>query len=116
MNRHRFPRDSRRILPISLGRAPERDITGTVIERLGSVAPAQLSVKARPVKSTIPSLRSREGTRAPARLRSGLRHRPAVARERLGARSGRRATAQWPPAQYFCDASSVTRIRLARSA
>jgi len=30
MDRHRFPRDSRRIPPISLGRARERDITGIV--------------------------------------------------------------------------------------
>jgi hypothetical protein len=60
MNRHHFPRDSRRIPPISPGRAPERDITGTVIERVGSVAPEQLSVKARPVKPTLPALRSRE--------------------------------------------------------
>jgi hypothetical protein len=61
---------------------------GLLIERVGSVAPAQLSVKARPVKSALPALRSREGTRAPARLRSGLRHRSAVARERLALAQG----------------------------
>jgi hypothetical protein len=88
MDRHRFPRESRRISPILLGRAPERDITGTVIERVGSVAPAQLSVKARPVKPTLPALRSGEGTRPPARLRSGLRHRSVVARERLALAQG----------------------------
>ena len=57
--------------------------SGLLIERVGSLAPARLSVKARAVKSTLPALRSREGTRAPAPLRSGLRHRSAVARERL---------------------------------
>ena len=33
---------------------------GLLIEREGSVAPARLSVKACPVKSTLPALRSRE--------------------------------------------------------
>ena len=70
--------------------------SGLLIERVGSVAPAQLSVKARPVKSTLPALRSREGTRAPARLRSGLRHRSAVARERL-------ALAQGVAASHGCE-------------
>ena len=70
---------------------------GLLIERVRSVAPAQLSVKARPVKSTLPALRSREGTRAPARLRSGLRHRSAVARERL-------ALAQGVAASHGCEA------------
>jgi len=61
---------------------------GLLIERVRSVAPAQLSVKARPVKSTLPALRSREGTRAPARLRSGLRHRSAVVRACLALAQG----------------------------
>ena len=59
-----------------------------LIERVGSVAPAQLSVKARPVKSTLPALHSCEGTRVPARLRLGLRHRSAVAPERLAFAQG----------------------------
>jgi hypothetical protein len=47
--------------------APERDITGTVIERAGSVAPEQLSVKAHPVKSTLPAF-------AQPRRNAGCRH------------------------------------------
>jgi hypothetical protein len=67
MDRHRFPRDSRRIPPMSLGKAPERDITGTVIEGVGSVAPEQLSVKARPMKSALPAF-------AQPRRNAGRRH------------------------------------------
>jgi hypothetical protein len=67
MDRHRFPRDSRRIPPMSLGKAPELDITGTVIEGAGSVALERLSVKARPVKSTLPAF-------AQPRRNAGRRH------------------------------------------
>jgi len=97
MDRHRFPRESRRTPPISLGRARERDITGTVNRTRRQRCTRAAQRQGVPGEVDAPGVAQPRGTRAQARLRSGLRHRSAVARERL-------ALAQGVAASHGCEA------------